>query len=308
MMTPSSLLAHLLVLLVLPPLMMGVINRTKAWWAGRKGAPFSQPWRDLARLVRKQPVYSNTTTFLFRLGPLVVLATTGLTGLMVPLVGAGAPLVFSFDFVTLAYLWGLGRVAMMLAALDTGSAFEGMGASREATFAAILEPAFFLAMGALASATSATSMSQLLALTASRSSTAVVLLACVVAIFVVLQVEGARVPVDDPNTHLELTMIHEVMILDHAGPELAALQYSAAMKVTLCAGMIAALVWPGTLEVHPAAIGAGHVGIMLVVAVVVGCVESLMARVRMLDVPQYILVGVVAAAVALLATLGGGAL
>ena len=103
-------------------------------------------------------------------------------------------------------------------------------------------------------------------------------------------------------------MIHEVMILDHAGPELAALQYSAAMKVTLCAGMIAALLWPGALELHPAVIGAGHVGIMLVVAVVVGCVESLMARVRMMDVPQYILVGVVAAAVALLATLGGGAL
>ncbi len=144
-----------------------------------------------------------------------------------------------------AYLWGLGRIFLMLSALDTGSSFEGMGASREATYAALVEPALFLALGTLAAATGRTSFAEHprrgVRHAGRRSSSA---WACSLTLFILLQVETARVPVDDPATHLELTMIHEVMILDHGGPDLAAVQYAAAMKLTLCAALVAGLLNP----------------------------------------------------------------
>jgi len=152
-MTASGTFAVLVVLLVLPVLVVGVINRTKAIWAGRKGLPILQLAFDVFRLLRKRPVYSSVTTPVFRLAPYVVLATSWISGAIVPVLGRAAAMSFPFDFVWFAYVWGLGRVALILGALDTGSSFEGMGASREATFAALLEPALFLVAGALCTAT-----------------------------------------------------------------------------------------------------------------------------------------------------------
>jgi formate hydrogenlyase subunit 4 len=299
-MTALALAAHLLVLLLLPVLFIGLINRTKAIWAGRRGPPLLQTLFDLIRLVRKRPIYSAVTTPLFRVGPLVLLATTLVSGLFIPLLGGGAPLSFPFDFVAVAYLWGLGRVFLMLSALDTGSSFEGLGASREATYSALVEPVLFLTLGTLVLATGHRSFGDMLHVSLATPAGIAVTVACVVAMFIVLQIESARVPVDDPNTHLELTMIHEVMILDHSGPDLAVIQYAAALKMTLGAALVASLMNPlhGRPDVLPRA--AANVALMLVVAVVLGCIESLIARFKLRAVPQYVLVGLVAAFVALL--------
>jgi formate hydrogenlyase subunit 4 len=184
-----------------------------------------------------------------------------------------------------------------------------MGASREATYSALLEPVLFLALGTLGAATGRTTFAQMLQLGLATPAQAVISLAVLVALFVVLQVEGARVPVDDPTTHLELTMIHEVMILDHSGPDLAAIQYAAAMKLAVCAALVATLVNP--LRPADGLLAAALVNLALTaaVAVLLGCVESLVARLKLKLVPQYVLVGAVSAFVALLTTAwwqGGG--
>jgi formate hydrogenlyase subunit 4 len=300
--------AHLAALLLLPFPVVGLVNRTKALWAGRKGPRLLQSASDLRRLLRKRPVYSAVTTAVFRAGPVVLLATTLVAGLVAPLLGGLAPVSFPYDFVVFAYLWGLGRFALIAAALDTGSSFEGMGASREATYAALLEPALFLALGTLAAATGRTTLAGLLQVGFATPAQAAVSLAVLVTLLIVLQVEGARVPVDDPTTHLELTMIHEVMILDHSGPELAAVQYAAAMKLTVSAALVATLLNP--LRAAGGVAGAAvNVALTLGVAVVLGCVESLVARLKLKVVPQYVLVGAASAFVALLTTAwwqGGG--
>ncbi|HET9553725.1 MAG TPA: NADH-quinone oxidoreductase subunit H [Anaeromyxobacteraceae bacterium] len=305
----SALLAaaHLAALLLLPFPLVGIVNRTRARFAGRKGPRLWQTFDDLRRLLGKRPVYSRATTVLFRAAPLVLLASTLLSGLFVPLLGA-APASFDYDFVLLAYLWGLGRLALVLAALDTGSSFEGMGASREAAYAALLEPALFLALGTLAAASGHASLAGLLEAGLRSPAEAVTGLGALVALAVLLQVEAGRVPIDDPSTHLELTMIHEVMILDHAGPDLAAVQYAAALKLTLCASLVAGLVDP-LHGAGGAAAAAARLALTAAVAVAVGCAESLVARLRLKAVPQYLLVAGVAGAVALLATAwrqGGG--
>jgi formate hydrogenlyase subunit 4 len=300
--------AHLAALLLLPFPLVGLINRTKARWARRRGPRLLQSFSDLRRLLRKRPVYSQATTGLFAAGPLVLLASTLVAGLLAPVLGAFAPLAFPYDFVLFAYLWGLGRIFLMLSALDTGSAFEGMGASREATYAAFVEPALLLALGTLAAATGHASFADLLDVGFQTPARAVVTLGVALALLVVLQVEAARGPVDDPTTHLELTMIHEVMILDHAGPDLAAVQYAAALKLTVCSALVAGLLNPLRPAGHPAA-AAANLALTALVAVAVGLVESLSARLKLRVLPQYVLAASASAAVALLALAwwqGGG--
>ncbi len=297
-----SILEHLATLFFVPILMTGVINRTKALCAGRKGVPLLQMLFDLVRLMHKRPVYSSVTTPIVRMAPYVVLATAVVSGLIVPLIGKLPPLSFSFDFVFFAYAWGLGRIFLILGAMDTGSSFEGMGASREATYSALIEPALFLSVGTLAAATHQTTFAGLLRFHPSDFSTSVVWLGCIVALFVLLQVESARIPVSDPNTHLELTMIHEVMILDHSGPDLAAMQYGSAIKMTICTALLAALVNPLDPTENLPLFAAANLGLMLGGAVAVGTVESLIARIKLRAIPQYILVAVVAALLALFAS------
>ncbi len=300
-MTALLVAAHLAALLLLPFPVVGLVNRTKALWAGRKGPRLLQSFADLRRLLRKRPVYSQVATVIFRVGPLVALATTLVAGLLAPLVGDFAPISFPFDFVAFAYLWGLGRLALVLGALDTGSSFEGMGASREATYAALIEPALFLALGTLAAATGHATFADLLAVGGAGPAPLAIRLLCAVALLVLLQVEAARVPIDDPTTHLELTMIHEVMILDHSGPDLAALQYAAAVKLTVCAALVAGLLNPLRLATAGAAAVAAQLALTAGVAVAVGFVESLMARLKLRAVPQYLSVALLSAFGALLA-------
>jgi formate hydrogenlyase subunit 4 len=301
-MSAGALLAHGLALVVLPTLVVGVINRTKALWSGRRGQPLAQLAYDVVRLLRKRAVISEVTTPVFRLTPWVGLATTVGSALVVPLLAGPAPAGFAFDFVFFAYLWGLGRVALMLGALDTGSSFEGMGASREAFFSAILEPSFFVVVGAACLLTGERSFASILLLRPLDPVHLVAWVGSIVTLLVVVQVESARMPVDDPTTHLELTMVHEVMILDHSGPDLAALEVAAAVKLTVGLSLVACLLNPFVGRASGALVAAANVGLVLVLAAVQGTVESLVARLKLRAVPQYIVVALVAAGVALLAT------
>src|SRR5579859_2520358 len=224
---------QLLVTLALPPMLLGVVTKTKAAIAGRIGPPVLQPYYDLVKLARKGSVFSTTTTWIFRLSPVVGIATALLASLLVPLGGHDAPISFAGDLILFVYLFGLARFFTVSAALDTGSAFEGMGGAREATFACLAEPALLLGLLVLVKRTSSLSLATMLgpAMPAEWQDAGAALVLVVASLFVVLLAENCRVPFDDPNTHLELTMIHEVMVLDHGGPAFGMILYGAALKL-----------------------------------------------------------------------------
>jgi formate hydrogenlyase subunit 4 len=277
---------HILLALALPPLLLGVIAKTKALFAGRVGPPLLQPYYDLIKLFRKGTVFSTTTTWVFRAGPVVGLVTAGLAALVIPLADASAPIPpFTGDLIVLAYLLALGRFFTASAALDTGSAFEGMGAAREVTFACLAEPAFFLGLLVLARLSGSLQLADMLGTQLGPqwlthgASLALVLLSW----FIVLLVENSRIPFDDPNTHLELTMIHEVMVLDHSGPAFGMILYGAALKLFVFAALIVRLAFP--LAVGPWLSWPLFVAGVLAVAVMIGIVESTMARLRLTHVP-----------------------
>ena len=294
-----------LAVLLLSPLLLGVINRVKATFAGRRGQPLNQLYYDLYRLSRKTPVYSRTTTWVFKAGPVVGLSAILAALAVLPFAGRPAPLAFEGDFIFLIYLLGLARFATALAALDTGSAFEGMGASREMQFSVFAEPAFFLGFAALARITGQGSLSGMFgSLTGDIWRTAAPVLALLTAsFFMVLLAENSRVPADDPNTHLELTMIHEAMVLDHSGPELACILYGASLRLWLFGSLIACMLLPrhGGLGAFNSAL---FVLVMFGVAAAVGITESVIARLRLTKVPYMLITAFTFSALALIFQMG----
>ncbi len=286
-------LIHLALLLVFPPFLLGVINRTKAWFGGRTGAPLLQPYYDLVKLFRKGLVLSTTTTWIFRAAPAVTLATVLLAGLLIPLGRFDAPVSFTGDLILFAYLFGLARFFTTVAALDTGSAFEGMGAAREVTFACLSEPALFLALLVLAKISGSLMLADLLHGPPGGFAPTVFapLVLIAIGLFIVLLAETCRIPVDDPNTHLELTMIHEVMVLDHSGPLLGMNLYAAAIKLFVLGSVLLHVVAP--VQLATAWLNWPLFLLELTgLAAIVGIVESIMARLQMRQVP-YLLVGAV---------------
>jgi len=297
----ADVIIHLLLVLLFPPLLLGVINRTKAFFAGRSGAPVLQPYYDMLRLWRKGSVFSRTTTWVFQAGPLVTLATTLAAAMLMPLGNHQAPISFNGDMILFAYLFGLGRFFTIAAALDTGSSFEGMGGAREATFSCLAEPALFFALVVLARISSSLSLSDMLnnfPLTVWFGSGAALLLMAG-ALFIVLLAENCRIPFDDPNTHLELTMIHEVMVLDHSGPGLAAVLYGAALKLFLLGTLFVHITVPFRSD-NFVLDWCAFVGSMVLLAVVIGTVESTMARLRLTRVPQLLISASILSAFAML--------
>jgi formate hydrogenlyase subunit 4 len=287
-----------MLLIGVPPLLLGVIGRVKAMAAGRSGPPLLQPYWDLLRLLRKGVVYSRTTTWVFWVAPAVTLASTVAAGSLLPLAANRAPFAFDGDLILFAYLLGLGRFITMCAAFDTGSSFEGMGASREAAFSALAEPAIFLGLVTLVVATHQFSLSAMFASLATTSGANPALWLAAAALAGVLLAENARLPIDDPSTHLELTMIHEVMILDHSGPDLALMEYAGAMKLLVTSVLLIGVVAPAALG-HAFSVTLGA----LVVAVGIGVVESAMARLRLPRVKQFLIGATALAGVALAAQL-----
>jgi formate hydrogenlyase subunit 4 len=294
---PLIAVIQIVIALALAPLLPGIINRVKAVAAGRRGPPLLQTWYDIAKLLSKSAVYSRTTTLIFRMGPMIGLATGVVALAMLPWAGGVALVSFDGDFILFVGLLGLGRFFTVIAALDTGSAFEGMGASREAWFSALTEPALFLAVAALAHVTGSLSLSRLLVgLGAGNLGGPAVFLAAA-ATSIVFLAENARMPVDDPTTHLELTMIHEVMVLDHSGVDLAFIQYGASVKLWVLGGLFSSMLVPRTgLWLLDLCVGLSAV---LAVGVVTGVIESVMARTRIARVPQLLVAAIAMSALAL---------
>jgi formate hydrogenlyase subunit 4 len=287
--------------LLFSPLLTAVINRTKAMFAGRSGQPLLQPYYDLARLLRKGAVYSRTTSWVFRAGPIISLGALLTVLVLVPFGGQAAPLGFTGDIVLFCGLLGLARFLTIVAALDTGSSFEAMGGSREAAFGALAEPALYLALAAIVRYTGVWDLSGSFSVLSRRSwhamDPALVLVA--VALLGVFLVENCRIPVDDPNTHLELTMIHEVMVLDHGGPDLAFVQYGAGLRLWVLGSLLAGIIVPAPMD---NAWGNLILGLFALagLAGVVGVIESVMARLRLSTVPHLLAGASATAATALL--------
>ena len=281
-------------LIIFPPLFIGIINKTKAALSGRRGPGITQTYFDLLRLLKKGQVISPTTSFIFQSAPSINLASILTMGLFIPFGYYSGILNFTGDFILIAAILAMGRFFSILSAMDTGSSFEGMGSSREATFTVLAEPAFFIFFAVLISLSEAFSQSDyslntLLHTCALTGPLNILVVSVgVVILFMLMLIEGSRVPVDDPETHLELTMIHEVMILDNSGPDLAMFLYASAMKLTALGLMIGNLLVPSTLTLTLTIVF--FLSILLILAVLIGLIESSMARLRMVHVPQFILI------------------
>ncbi len=274
--------------LILSPLLGGIINRVKAMVAGRTGSPLLQGYYDLARLFRKESLRSTTTSWIFRAAPVIIFCATLAAACLVPFNGSRGLLPPYGDLILLLYLLATARFFLILSALDTGSAFEGMGASREAFFSALAEPVLFLALLNVLHAHGADTLAGALCspFAAQAATTApVATVLTTAALFIVMLAENARMPVDDPTTHLELTMIHEVMLLDNSGPGLALMEYAAAIRLWLFALLISLVVLP-LLHLPPGARLIALACLVGLTAASVGAVESVMARLRLVKVPQ----------------------
>ncbi|OPY82151.1 MAG: Formate hydrogenlyase subunit 4 [Smithella sp. PtaU1.Bin162] len=280
---PIASIINICLGLLLAPLLLGIINKTKAFFAGRTGQPLFQAYLDIIKQLRKGVVYSQTTSLIFRAGPVIGLASVLIALAIVPLGGVAAPLAFSGDLLIFAYILGLMRFFTVLAALDTGSSFEGMGASREVLFSALAEPALLIGLAAIARETHAMSLSQMLPAVSFLSPEVVLV---TVALLIVYLCENARIPFDDPNTHLELTMIHEVMVLDHSGPDFAFILYGSALKLWVLGLVIIGIVFPASSGSFWFISVISAIGGLFFLAVIVGIIESTMARLRLIRIPQ----------------------
>jgi formate hydrogenlyase subunit 4 len=264
----------------------GVINRTKSIFSGRKGPGIFQPLKDVFRLLKKGAVYSKTTSFIFQIAPAIYFSSVVMAMLVVPFGQSKGIISFEGDFIFFAYVLALGKFFSIIAAMDTGSSFEGMGASREALFSMFAEPAFFILLGSLALLTGHTSFREIFASLHLGSSISYAL--SVLAAFVlgmITMIENSRMPIDDPKTHLELTMIHEVMILDYSGFDLGLILSAGLLKFAVYGALIVNLfigIFP-----YQYAIPAFFL-IQFGSAIVTGTIESFMARFRMNHNAQFI--------------------
>jgi formate hydrogenlyase subunit 4 len=293
---------RLLVWLLLAPLLPGIINKVKAWIAGRRGPPVLQLYYDLARLWRKGVVLSHLVSPGFVAGPAIAWVAIAGAALLLPLGPGGGGLSFRGDVLLMIYLLAVARFCTAWAALETGSAFEGMGAAREVSFAVLAEVALITAILTLSVQSGSVTLATMLAPSAGAGAALVA-----AGLFAVLLAENCRVPFDDPNTHLELTMIHEVMILDHSGPPLAVILHGAAMKLLLFSALLTQAVLP-VGQLAPFAGAAVLAGGVLGVTLGVGLVESLLARFAFKRVPLLLTTAFLLCLFALLlAWKGGGA-
>ena len=292
--TVLYLLLQLLVMLLLAPLPSGVIRKVKALVQKRKGAPLLQMYRDLWKLLHKSVILSDTTSWLFRAAPYVVLSTSLFAALLVPATAKVLPASFPGDLILLFFVLALGRFFLVLSGMDAGSTFGGMGSSRETLISALVEPAVLLGVFTVGLFAKTTSIPGVLAATSALPFPLLspALLLVFLALFLVLLAETSRIPVDDPATHLELTMVHEAMILENSGRHLALMEYGAALKQLALLGLLVDLFLP----FDPFAALAGAAGILLSVlffaakvlmlSLLVGAVESATVKLRFFSVPN----------------------
>jgi formate hydrogenlyase subunit 4 len=271
------------------PLLVGIINKQKARLTGRLGAPVWQPYYDLFRISRKETIYAATASFISRLAPVVSFSAILIAGFMLP-IGYMRPLLsFSGDIIVFAYLLGLARFFQILGAMDIGSSFEGMGAAREATFAIFAEPIYFFTIGSLAFVSGYTSMYEVyLSIHLDNPSSLVFIIVSSISAFFLMVTECSRMPIDDPTTHLELTMIHEVMILDNSGIDLFLYQYSSYIKIMIYG--IYEVLFFNPFSLHNQWLGFSlFVILLLLLSTIIAWVETMIARLKIKSIPQYLL-------------------
>jgi formate hydrogenlyase subunit 4 len=278
----------LILILIAALFFTGIINRVKSIASGRKGPGILQPLFDVVRLFKKGVVYSETTSFIFQIAPTIYFASVVMAMLVVPFGQSKGILSFDGDFIFFAYILALGKFFSIISAMDTGSSFEGMGASREALYSMFAEPAFFILMGSLALLTGHTSFQEMFAALhiGSYISYALAILGTFV-LMMVAMIENSRMPIDDPKTHLELTMVHEVMILDNSGFDLGLILSAGYLKFAIYGALVVNLfigVFPLQYSIPMFFV------IQLVLASGVGLIESFMARFRMSHNAQFIFV------------------
>jgi formate hydrogenlyase subunit 4 len=278
-----------LILIIIASLFFtGIIIRVKSIASGRKGPGIFQPIKDVVRLFKKGVVYSETTSFVFQIAPTIYFSSIVIAMLVVPFGQSKGLISFNGDFIFFAYVLALGKFFNIISALDTGSSFEGMGASREALYSMFAEPAFFILMGSLALLTGYTSFQEMFAALhiGSYISYALAILGTFV-LMMVAMVENSRMPIDDPKTHLELTMVHEVMILDNSGFDLGLIFSAGYLKFAIYSALVVNLfigIFPLQYSIPMFFV------IQIVLASGVGFIESFMARFRMSHNAQFIFV------------------
>jgi len=300
--------AHALALLTLAPFVVGLIRKLQARFQCRRGASLFQPYFDLAKLFRKQPAVSTATSWIFTATPYIVFGSTLTAGLLVPVFVSQVPLSFAGNIIALVYLFALGTFFLILAGLDAGSAFGGMGGSREAIIASLTEPAMILSIFAIALTAGSTNLSAIVHKTALMDGVAsdpVPRLMALAALFIVTLAETGRVPVDNPATHLELTMIHEAMVLEYSGRYLALLEWASAVKLLVFLTLIANVFFPWGIATAPTsqalAIGAAvYVVKVSVLAALIGLIECMFAKLRLFRVTDLLGVAFILALLGLL--------
>jgi formate hydrogenlyase subunit 4 len=267
----------------------GIILRTKSILSGRKGPGVFQPIYDLKVLLQKDSVFSSTASFIFQIAPTIGLAAIICAMLLMPFANEHAFFDFNSDFVYFSYLLAIGKFFMIISALDTGSGFEGMGANREALFSMLVEPAFFILLATLAMLTGYTSFSDIFT-SFYISQSDFVLIFSIIGVYLFVQIamiENSRFPVDDPKTHLELTMIHEVIILDNCGYDKALMHIASYLKFAVYGSIIYNLLIPADLNIFLQIILFNLIQISF--AVLIGLLESFRARNKMSKNPHFIL-------------------
>jgi formate hydrogenlyase subunit 4 len=277
--------------LVIAPLLPAVIQKTKAYFAGKQGPPLLINYYTMIKLFQKGSVYSTSTSFVFRLGPVIGFSTSMMMLLYFPMAGIAPIFSFHGDVLILFYLMGLGRFFTILAALDTASPFECMGAAREAFFATLAEMTVFGILVIFFKLTGSLSFSEFFSGNHAinlMGQYGALLILVVVGLYIVMLTEISRVPVDDPATHLELTMIHEVMILDHSGPDLALIELGAYFKLLFYAGFLSSIINPFHID-NILLNGLVFYAVVAFVYITIGVVESITARYKMTAVPKFIL-------------------
>jgi formate hydrogenlyase subunit 4 len=304
----SLVVAQAVLLLAISPFLVGLIRKVKARFQCRRGAGVFQPYADLAKLFRKQPVVSSTTSWIFTATPYILFASILSAGLLVPTFASQAPLNFAGGIIVLVYLLALGTFFLILAGLDAGSAFGGMGSSRESIVASLTEPAMILSIFAIALTAGSTNLSTIVHKTALMEGIVTdpsPHLMALAALFIVALAETGRVPVDNPATHLELTMIHEAMVLEYSGRYLALVEWAAGLKLAVFLSLIANVFapWGIATALAPAAMGIGLVVYLVKLAglaVLIGVIECMFAKLRLFRVTDLLGVAFILALLGLL--------
>lgn len=279
----------LVLILGLSPLFVGLVNKQKAIFTGRVGASVLQPYYELKKLIKKETINAASSSFISAVTPMINFIAVVIAAAMLPISFAHPLISFEGDIILFAYMLGLARFFQVLAAMDIGSSFEGMGAAREATFAVFAEPIFFFTVGSIAFISGLTSIYDIYhSIRLDNLSFVVFIIVCSISVFILAVTECSRMPVDDPNTHLELTMIHEVMILDNSGIDLFLYQYSSYLKLFIYVILEASFFYPFAVQSYTLGIIIFLV-VIIILSVALAAVETITSRFRMKNIPHYLL-------------------